>query len=1040
MRKRQNKAANARTSMSFLTALGLSANNLRTKKGRTLMTAFAGSIGIIGIALILALSSGVNDYIQGIEEDTLAEYPLQITSSAFDISSLLATMSSSSDVEGDVIDAEADAEISVTEVISTLFSQMNSNDLASLKEYIESGESDLLDYVSAIEYIYDLEPEIYLQDCDSIRQVNPDTSMSLSSGTSIFSSFMSTSGITSFYAMPEQTALYESQYDVKAGHWPENYNECVLVLTSDGSISDYMLYTLGLRDYSELENIIEQYSIGENVVGIKNIGAYTYDDVLGITFKVVCSADYYAYDREYDVWVDKTENEAYLAELVENGEELTIVGVVQPSEDASGAALSSGINYPMSLIYHMAELSETSDAVQAQLASPDVNIFTGEEFGEDSDEFDLSSMLSIDEDALADLFDLSGLTDSFELDLSTLDLDVDSLSLDFSSMNLDFSSLNLDIDLSSLDLSSLELDLGLDTGSLNLSGYLDLSTLDLSGVDMSSVEIDLSGLDLGELLSGITLDISQDAVTELTNNLLDGYQTYLENSSGASYSDLAEDFSAYLNSADAADIIEDFLNDLLENSEISVSTDGLTEVIEKVLADAEESGTAVDADALVSAVVDYINESAVVTVSVGDADIAWLVDSLVSGYSSYAEANGLTTFDSVSESFSAYLSTDEAAQILSDGLMSMVDMDAIQEQVAAALEDYLQTALTAALSSYTEVLAAAIEEQLSAAMEQMMEELTEELSTQISAQLSTVMEQMMEELTDELSAQLSTQLSTVVTSMTGEVMEQLSDQLSGSMESLMAEMMDGMSDSLADSLTLDADTLADAFNFNMDSDTLTELLSSISDSAGTDYASNLAALGYADFETPSEIDIYPIDFDAKEEVVAILDHYNDQMEAAGETDKVISYTDLAGTMMSSVTTIINVVSYVLIAFIAVSLVVSCIMISIITQISVMERTKEIGILRAIGASKGNISLVFNAETFIIGSCSGLIGVTVTELLIFPINSLIHSLVEDTSVNAVLPWTYAAMLVVLSIVITVLSGLVPAWRAAKLDPVTALRSE
>ncbi len=194
MRKKPNRTGNTRTSMSFLTALGLSANNLRTKKGRTLMTAFAGSIGIIGIALILALSSGVNDYIQGIEEDTLAEYPLQITSSAFDISSLLATMSSS-DVEGDVIDAEADAEISVTEVISTLFSQMNSNDLASLKAYIESGESDLMDYVSSVEYIYDLEPEIYLQDGATVRRVNPDDSLSLSSS-SIFSSFMSSSGIT----------------------------------------------------------------------------------------------------------------------------------------------------------------------------------------------------------------------------------------------------------------------------------------------------------------------------------------------------------------------------------------------------------------------------------------------------------------------------------------------------------------------------------------------------------------------------------------------------------------------------------------------------------------------------------------------------------------------------------------------------------------------------------------------------------------------------------------------------------------------------
>ncbi|MCD8249330.1 MAG: FtsX-like permease family protein, partial [Lachnospiraceae bacterium] len=254
------------------------------------------------------------------------------------------------------------------------------------------------------------------------------------------------------------------------------------------------------------------------------------------------------------------------------------------------------------------------------------------------------------------------------------------------------------------------------------------------------------------------------------------------------------------------------------------------------------------------------------------------------------------------------------------------------------------------------------------------------------------------------------------------------------------ELTDEISEELSDSLVIDPEALMEAFAFNMDSEALMELLSSMSSSTGTDYESNLSSLGYVDFANPDEIDIYPTDFDAKEEVVAILDNYNEQMEATGETDKVISYTDLVGTMMSSVTTIINVISYVLIAFVAISLIVSCIMISIITQISVMERTKEIGILRAIGASRRNISQVFNAETFIIGISSGLIGVVASELLTIPINALIHSLAGSTNVNAVLPVSYALLLVLVSIVITVLSGLAPAHSAAKKDPVIALRTE
>ncbi len=332
--------------------------------------------------------------------------------------------------------------------------------------------------------------------------------------------------------------------------------------------------------------------------------------------------------------------------------------------------------------------------------------------------------------------------------------------------------------------------------------------------------------------------------------------------------------------------------------------------------------------------------------------------------------------------------------------------------------------------------------------------MTEQMSTLISEQLSTQLtEQLSEQLSTQLSEQLSTQLSAAMESMMAEMMEnvmaqlsdQISTQLSSSIETLMtdamSQAMEQMTENLADAFTIDTDKLAEAFSFNMDSTDLTDLLTSMTGlSSGNSYESNLSTLGYIDFDSPSEIDIYPLDFESKDEIVDILDNYNDEMVDSGQTEKQITYTDLVGTMMTSVTTIINTVTYVLIAFVAVSLVVSCIMISIITQISTMERTKEIGILRAMGASKANVSQVFIAETFIIGSLSGLLGVGLTELFIIPINSLIHSLTGNNDVNAVLPLDNAAILVIISISITVLSGLTPALKAAKQDPVTALRTE
>ena len=363
-----------KSSMSFLTALSLSFNNLRTKKARTLLTSFAGSIGIIGIALILALSSGVNEYIQNMEEETLSEYPLQIQSTGFDLTSM---MVGSQNAGKDSKDSGKKNEIKVQEVVTNMFSTMNSNDLASLKKYLGGGADGISDYTNAIEYSYSVTPQIYREDGDSIRQVHPDQSFrSLglgASSNSIMSSMMSTNV---FYEMPDTASLYENQYDLKAGHWPENYNECVLVLTSDGGMSDFLLYTLGLRDALELDEMVRQFLNEETVETPSSIGTYSYDDILGTTFRLVNSADCYEYDSQYQVWKDKSDNEDYMKKLVANGEKLTITGIVQPSPDSAASALTAGINYPASLTRHVVEEAKKSEIVKQQMADSSIDVFT----------------------------------------------------------------------------------------------------------------------------------------------------------------------------------------------------------------------------------------------------------------------------------------------------------------------------------------------------------------------------------------------------------------------------------------------------------------------------------------------------------------------------------------------------------------------------------------------------------------------------------------------------------------------------------------
>ena len=823
-----------RSSMSPLTSLSLSFNNLLTKKARTLLTAFAGSIGIIGIALIISLSAGVNQYIDDTERSTLSEYPLQILSSGMDLTSML-TSGSPASASGTTAE---EGMVPVRQLITQMVAGITSNDLKSLKTYLESDDCTIAEDATSIEYSYNVQPQIYREDADgSIRQVNPDSSLSslgissTSSTNSMMSSMMNTSV---FYQLPESDELYNSQYEVKAGRWPEKYNECVAVLGADGTITDYALYALGLRDSAELDKMIQQFAQNQNVDVPTDFKTYRYSDFIGIQFKLVNAADRYLRDDDHNAWVDKSDDKDFMKSLVASSETLTVVGVVQPKEDASASMLSSGIAYPATLTQHVIAAAADSQMVKDQLASPAINVMNGEPFGtEHASAFDMSSLFRIDTDMLKS---------AFQFDTSKLNFD--------------------------------------------LSGAFDL---------------DNGSVDLGSLLD-------------------------------------PDDFQLDLDLTETPDLDMSTLTDLFANMDLSVSEDKMQELAQKVLV----------------------------------------------GYKDYVIGNGILNLNKIS--FSQYLKSDAFKTLMNDAMGELFDQDALQAQFSEAM----QTAMSTLMESYSS-------------------QISETLQTQLGSAMQTAMTKLMTQMSQNIQSQ----------------MQQSFSQLGSQMES---------------ALKIDATAFQKAIQFNMSEDDLTDLMKSAMLSSTATYDSNLQTLGYADLDAPSQIKIYPQDFDHKASVVAKLDAYNDNMRSQGADDKVIQYTDVVGTLMTSVTEIINMISNMLVAFVSISLVVSSIMIGVITYISVLERRKEIGILRAIGASKRNISEVFNAETFIIGLCSGVMGVVLSEILLIPGNMLIQKISNGTNVVARLPLNAALVLIVLATVLTILGGFIPAKGASRSDPVKALRSE
>lgn len=649
-KKNKKSGKKQKTSMSFFTALSLSFNNLMTKKTRTILTAFAGSIGIIGIAMILSISNGIQLYIDRVQRDTLSSYPITLQAESIDISSMVTSMTGNSDSEEHEDKSKIYSNDIMGDMINTMVKEVKSNNLSEFKKYIENGGSDIKSYVSDIQYSYDVPLNIYMKDTSNgVEQLNPSTMFDSIYGegaTSTSSAMSSGMGMGMFsnssvwnQLLGNQQVLDE-QYDVLAGHWPENYNEVVLVTDKNNEVDDYTLYSLGLKDPEEVRTLFKKMMVGESYETEKDI-SYTFDEILDTEFKLVMPTDMYKYNDVTGTWDDYSKDDKYMTNVVNNGTDIKVCGIIRPNDDAVSTSISSGIGYTAKLTEYIIEEVKNSEIAKAQLADTSVDVFTGVPFDNDRN-------------------------------------------------------------------------------------------------------------------------------TEIT----------------------MDDVNAYM----------------------------------------------------------------------------------------------------------ATLSPEESAQ--------------------------------------------------------------------------------------------------------------------------MQAMTSGMSD----------DQILQLFSASLKART-----------TDTTLDSNKSKLGITDLDTPSQIDIYATDFDSKEKVQNIIKDYNRLQQDDGKEENVINYTDYVGIMMSSVSTIINAISYVLIAFVAISLIVSSIMIGIITYISVLERTKEIGVLRSIGASKKDVSRIFNAETLIEGFVSGALGIVVTLLLCIPANALIKHLTDISNV-AQLPVAGGVILIIISMFLTFIAGLIPAKFAAKKDPVVALRSE
>lgn len=846
--------AGAKTSMSFRTALSLSFSNLMSKKGRTALTAFAGSIGIIGIAAILALSNGVNGYIAKVEEDTLSSYPLTISKNAADISSMFAGMSGNSkDDKKKEADSDSDGgstvkedsgdtssaakaentEIKQRNVLGNVFGSTRKNDLVAFKKYLDSKGNKVRRNASVITYNYGITPLIYQINSGSDPiQVNSTDGMDAN-----YESFgIQNSSNTGFYQMLDDEKLLKQQYEVVAGKWPKESTEAVLVLNKDGSIPDFTLYQLGYYDRKEYDRAMIKYrETGKLEMNTEKQKPFRYRDALKLSYSVISPGEIYSYNSIAGTWLDQSKNKAFMAGKLENGIKLKVVGVIKPNGKTRSNALQPGVGYLPSLTSQVIDRMKDADIVKQQLANPEVDVFTGKTFEalkeENGASFDMSKLFSINQSMLAS---------AFKFDASKLQ---------------------------------------------KAFGMRPLANIDYSKA--------LSKVNTTSLAQNMMSDIMQE---------------------------LAE-FPAYLQQQ----------NITLTPAEQSMITTETSQLIATLLAGYPAFAS------------DYANN-----------------------HPGAAQSEIITAYLSSTNSRTAISST--ATRIAQN-----LNRSDLRGTIERALTNYMQGRMAKIMGRF---------------MNQVMTEMQKQLGAQIS---------------------------------------------SG------ATMNADMASAMKSAFSVNPSAFAKAFSLNMDETQMAALFSQFMNNGIVTYDSNLKKMGYADKSNPESISIYPSSFERKDKVIEGIDSYNARMKRSGHKSRVITYTDIMGTLMSSVTDIINMISYVLVAFISVSLIVSSIMIGIITYISVLERRKEIGILRAMGASKRNIANIFNAETFIEGLLSGVFAILFVYLVSIPINMVVLSSFNVERIMR-LPIGAALVLIGISVFLTYIAGLIPSRSAAKRDPVEALRSE
>lgn len=814
----------SKTKMSFLTALSLSFNNLMTKKGRTILVSVAGSIGIIGIALILAVSTGFQNYVDSIQEETLTSYPLTIMQESSDITSVLLSMRT-----GEKKDIK-EGSVEEAQYITSMLSNISANDLKSFKKYLNDNYKEVKSDLSNVSYNYSINPNIYTIDAvNKLAKLNPSNLFdSMMGQNTLMQSYSSMTSI--FSKMVDNVSEIESDYEMLKGRWPEKYDEMIIVLSEKSSISDLLVYSLGLRDTEELTTMVTKIMSGEGVKVENEPKTFTYDDLMNLDLRLIMPSDTYKYNSKYDVYEDMSTDEKYMEDLYKKATKLKIVGIVSPKEGTTTMALNPGVNYTGSLIDYIIEYSKETEVVKKQLAKPEIDVLSGKRFDAKTNNFnfEFKDLVKVDNKKLQSAFNIS---------ISQSDLEKQTKKY----------------------MEEISNTITTDTTPANEAFSKGLETL------------------ANNLMNSITTEFKLNDIQNIINSLLN-----------------AEETNNYLKELETKFVIP--------SETFKTTYKGLLE--------------------------------------------------------------GLLT--SYITAYNTYMKTINPEFVIDESNPSAIITEELKTTV---IDSYLK-----------------------------------------SAPIIKTSETMAKVMTE------TTMKKTIL--------------------SKIGELTSNISKSFASSFNVDQDKIASAFTLNFSKDELARVVNSMMNKKESTQRTNLILLGYQDKEEPTYISFYFNSFEGKEHFLSFIDTYNKSVDE----DKEINYSDTTGILMSSVKTIVNAVSYVLIAFVSISLVVSSIMIGVITYISVYERTKEIGILRAIGASKGNISSIFNAETFIIGFLSGLFGIGISYSLIPIINAILHKYTGNIPLSATLNLDHAGILIVLSIILTLIGGLIPASSASKKDPVEALRSE